>query len=161
MKLLTEALSSAAPPAAGHVPDASPIAVAAAPAWPLLDALAPPPKAAEAREPYNGTMVQLFGGLSPAPVAEPPPTSLPLAAFAPPAASSPVTWSGPAAPLQGLFPASWVPRAAPVDPAGPSKLVPAERVTTPLADLLHSLGRSEAPTNPVFAGLRLPGSRIR
>src|SRR6476620_4693372 len=45
MKLIAEALSPAAPPAAG------PFQAVASPVWPLLDALAPPVGAAESREP--------------------------------------------------------------------------------------------------------------
>lgn len=141
MKLIAEALS---PPA----PVAGPFA-AAAPAWPLLEALAQPPAAAEAHEPACGTLVQLFGGLSIPPVAAPAPLALPPGAFALPA-------TAPAGP----FPAAWAPAAA-AAPGHPLGLVPADRVTTPLAEVLQGLGRGGSAAGPAFAGLRLPGSAQR
>jgi hypothetical protein len=135
MKLISEALSPTAPPVAGPFP------VAASPAWPLLDALAP--AVAEMHEPVRSTLVQLFGGLA----APAPATPAPAA---------------PALPVGGPFPAAWAPNPYP-GPAVPgaagssSGLVPADRVTTPLADVLQNLGRGVGVSNPAFAGLRLPG----
>jgi hypothetical protein len=149
MKLIAEALSPATPAVAG------PFAAPATPAWPLLDCLTQPPAAAE---PARGTLVQLFGGLSaPAAAALPVPAALPLATFAPPVAA-PL----PAPPAAGPFPAAWASPPPAAEPAGaPGSvlpgLVPADRVTTPLAEVLQNLGRGAPAANPAFAGLRLPG----
>ncbi|MFC7473306.1 hypothetical protein ACFQS7_03015 [Dankookia sp. GCM10030260] len=152
MKLIAEALSPAAMPVAGSFQGMAP------PAWPLLDALAPP-VAAEAREAARGTLVQLFGGLvAPVGPALPPP-ALPSSAFAPAVPAGPP--AAPALPPGGLFPTAWAsqPQGMAADPAGPAPgLVPADRVTTPLADVLQNLGRGGGATNPAFAGLRLPGA---
>lgn len=154
MAQLIETAPPAAPPPASPAPTA-----AAAPAWPLLDALAPQPAVAEAPQ---GTLAQLFGGASAVPPAAAPPAGplpmpAPLFRMAPPAAAFPPASLAPAAaiPAAGPFPAVW---GAPAESAG---LVPADRVTTPLGTLLQDLGRDGATPNPAFAGLRLPGGRLR
>ncbi|TDH59442.1 hypothetical protein E2C06_27400 [Dankookia rubra] len=176
MKMIAEALSPSAMPPAGPFP------AAAAPAWPLLDALSAP-MVAETREPARGTLVQLFGDLAAPGPATPPPVAtlpaaslaLPAAAFAPPAAvpaaipaagalppAAPVAPAIPASPAAGPFPATWAPLApAAATPAAAPGLVPADRVTTPLAEVLQNLGRGGPAANPVFAGLRLPGNGSR
>jgi hypothetical protein len=169
MRLIAEALSPAMPAAAAplQAPAATP---AATPAWPLLDALTQPPAAAEPREPARGTLVQLFGGFTapaatapPAPPA-PLPTALPLAAFAPPGpqggAALPLASPLPAIPA-GPFPAAWAPPPSAAEPAGSPSLVPADRVTSPLTEVLQNLGRGGPAENPAFAGLRLPGNGSR
>ena len=172
MKLIAEALSPAAPPAAG------PFQAVASPVWPLLDALAPPVGAAESREPARGTLVQLFSGMA-APLPAAPPAFPAAAAFAPsapmggamvmPLPAPPGAGPFPAPgllPTPGPFPTHWAPPLAEPAAATPARLLPAEQVTASLADVFQGLGRAAAPGavpgatrgSGAFAGLRLPGS---
>jgi hypothetical protein len=159
MKLIAEAISPIAPAAAGPFP------AAVMPAWPLLDSLTQPPVAAE---PARGTLMQLFGGLS-APATATLPASMPASMPAPISAAPPLAAFAsplPATTPAGPFPAAWALQPPAAEPAGAPEpvpsgqaapgLVPADRVTTPLAEVLRNLGRGGPAANPAFAGLRLP-----
>ncbi|MDO9708077.1 hypothetical protein [Paracraurococcus lichenis] len=148
MKLLVEAMGKDAAPTAS-APAGAPDNPAQA--WPLLQTLDQPPAATE---PQAGTLVRLFGN-EPAPAPQVPPIVArgPVPSFmAPP----PVAPAGPFGQVFGAPPQAPVPD--PRATAAPPALVPAERVTTPLAEILQRLARGASiPASP-FAALRLPGS---
>ncbi|WP_431271081.1 hypothetical protein [Dankookia sp. P2] len=94
------------------------------------------------------------------------PTGLPPAAFTPAAPPPAVAASPAASPMgaaaAGPFPANWAPpQALAAGTAAAPGLVPADRVSTPLAEVLQALGRGGPVANPALPGWQLPGRGFR